>query len=325
MRRQQQGVALLMILLILTIMATLVASVVERNGRTYLRTVTHLEYQQAKWYVRAAEAMSGNILQRDMLDSPQKTHLAQNWAQAKHQFTFEGGEVRGQIVDAQACFNLNAINQGATDPNSTPYPARVFMQLLKNLQVEPVQAAQVTAAVRDWIDSDNEPLTGGAEDEVYMAREEPYLPANQLMKDISELRTISGVDASLYRRLVPYVCVLPTSTLLLNINTLRESQNILLSSLFLTELDANDATKLLQGRPREGWDSVATFLALPQLKDIDTAAVKPLLAVKSDFFLTHFRVLMGSSYFSQHSLLQWRGEHFHMVQSTYGSSTMVVP
>ncbi|WP_337262805.1 MULTISPECIES: type II secretion system minor pseudopilin GspK [unclassified Serratia (in: enterobacteria)] len=325
MRARQRGVALLVVLLILALMVTVAATIAERNGRTYLRTVAQLDHQQAKWYGRAAEALAGKILQIDTLDSPEKTHLAQNWAQEERRFPVEGGELRGQIVDAQACFNLNAINQGATDPTVMPYPAKVFLQLLKNLQVEPLQAAQVTAALRDWIDSDSEPVIGGAEDEVYMALEVPYLPANQPMKDVSELRTVSGVDASLYRQLLPYVCALPKQTLLVNVNTLRESQGPLLAALFLTELDPSAATQLLQQRPREGWASVTAFLAQPQLQGIETSAVRPVLAVKSDFFLANFSVLMGNNHFSQHSLLQRTGNNFQVVQRKYGLSMMVTP
>ncbi|MEG1348361.1 MAG: type II secretion system minor pseudopilin GspK [Hafnia sp.] len=325
MRAQQQGVALLVILLILVLMVTVATSVVERNGRTFLRTVAQLDYQQAKWYGRAADSMAGKILQRDMQDSPQKTHLAQNWAQSERHFQVERGEVRGQILDAQACFNLNAINQGDIGTDSASYPASVFLQLLRNLQVEPLRAAQVTGALRDWIDGDSEPRIGGAEDEVYMALEVPYLPANQPMQDISELRTVSGVDTSLYQRLLPYVCVLPTSTQLINVNTLRESQAALLAALFLTDLDSLTAAKLLKQRPREGWDNVSVFLNQPQLQDIDTSRVKPVLTVKSYYFLTNFNVLMGNSQFSQHSLLQRRGNNFHVVQRKYGLGMTVAP
>jgi general secretion pathway protein K len=260
----------------------------------------------------------------DTLDSPEKTHLAQNWAQERR-FPVEGGVLQGQIVDAQACFNLNAINQGAGEPTSMPYPAKVFLQLLKNLEVDSLQAAQVTAALRDWIDSDSEPGLGGAEDEVYMALDVPYLPANQPMQDVSELRTVYGVDADLYRRLLPYVCALPKQTLLVNINTLHESQAPLLAALFLAELDPVEAEQVLQQRPREGWGSVEVFLTMPPLQDTDTTAVKPMLMVKSDFFLANFSVLMGNSHFSQHSLLQRTGNDFHVVQRKYGLSMMVTP
>lgn len=327
MRARQKGVALLVVLLILALMVTIAATIAERNGRTYLRTAAHLDRQQAKWYARSAEALAAKMLQRDALDSPNKTHLAQNWAQEQRRFPVEGGEVFGQIVDGQACFNLNAINQGAVSEGgqpTLPYPTQVFRQLLINLGEDSLRATQIAAALRDWIDSDSE--TGeGAEDEVYMAQAVAYLPANQPMQDVSELRTVSGVDASLYRRLLPYVCTLPTQTLLVNVNTLSESQGPLLAALFLKELDTAMATRLLQQRPREGWSSTTAFLAQVALKDIDTSTVRSLLTIKSELFLASFTVLMGETHYSQRSLLRKAGNSFQVVQRQYGLSMRVEP
>lgn len=328
MKRQQKGVALLVVLLILALMVIMATTIAERNGRTYLRTLTQLERQQAKWYGRSAEVLAVKILQRDALDSPGKTHLAQNWAQETRRFPVEGGEVSGKITDSQACFNLNAINQGASNEGEQlkePYPAQVFRQLLINLGEDSLRAAQITGALRDWIDSNNEPSPEGAEDEVYMALAFPYLPANQPVQDISELRTVFGVDSALYQRLLPYVCVLPTQTLLVNINTLSESQGPLLAALFLKEWDPSMATQLLQQRPREGWNSTKEFLAQEILKEIDTSAVSSVLAVKSDFFIASFDVLMGDSHYSQRSLLHKTNNNFQVVRRQYGLSMRVEP
>jgi general secretion pathway protein K len=206
-----------------------------------------------------------------------------------------------------------------------PYPTQVFRQLLINLGEDPLRATQIAAALRDWVDSDSEPGIDGAEDEVYMAQAVAYLPANQPMQDVSELRTVSGVDASLYRRLLPYVCALPTQTLLVNVNTLSESQGPLLAALFLKELDSAMATRLLQQRPREGWSSTTAFLAQVALKDIDTSTVRSLLTIKSELFLASFTVLMGETHYSQRSLLRKIGNSFQVVQRQYGLSMMVEP
>ncbi|EMH6548198.1 general secretion pathway protein GspK, partial [Escherichia coli] len=112
MKSREQGVALLVVLLILSLMVTIAAVIAERNGRTFLRTVAQLDQLQAKWDGYATETMAQQILQRSRQESPRKTHLAQNWAQSERQFETRGRDVRGQIVDAQACFNLNAINYG---------------------------------------------------------------------------------------------------------------------------------------------------------------------------------------------------------------------
>ncbi len=325
MKSREQGVALLVVLLILSLMVTIAAVIAERNGRIFWRTVAQLDQLQAKWDGYAAETMAKQILQRSKQESPRKTHLAQNWAQAERQFESRGGYVRGQIVDAQACFNLNAINSGAVDLAGIPYAARIFQQLLINLQVEFFQARQVTSALRDWIDRDDKPVRGGAEDEVYMSMELPYLAANQPMKDVSELRLIRGMDATLYRKLLPYVCVLPTSDLSVNVNTLLDSQAPLLAALFLTKLDRIPVTKLLQRRPRTGWDSVAAFLDSPQFKDTDTSAAISVLTVSSNYFLVRLHVRSGEQLLNQQTLMTWREERVRNIQRQYGLTVREVP
>ncbi|TCT88964.1 general secretion pathway protein K [Gibbsiella quercinecans] len=305
--RRQRGVALLVVLLMLALMAALAAVMAERSGRSLLRAEGQLGRQQAKWYALGAESLAGNILLRDALDSPQRTHLAQFWAQQGRQFPVDGGEIQGRIRDGRACLNLNAINQSADNNGTaltTPYPAQVLQYLLINLGEEDVRAQQVTGAVRDWIDADGYPAANGAEDASYASLSPPYRPANQPMSDISELRTVYGVDADLYQRLLPYVCVLPQETLAININTLSEEQAPLLAALLLNQLDSGQAAALLSLRPRTGWESLDELWRTDLLRDIDNATARQFLTVKSDVFFVDLHVRVGDSDIHQHSLLR---------------------
>lgn len=126
MNQRQRGVALLMVLLILALMMVLASAMTERTARLYQQTATTLDSLQAKWYALGAETMAAALLQRDALDSPNQTHLAQNWAQEGRRFTVNDGEINATITDGQACFNLNAINRGSGEEipgRRTPLPA----------------------------------------------------------------------------------------------------------------------------------------------------------------------------------------------------------
>lgn len=148
-----------------------------------------------------------------------------NLAQEGRRFTLDDGEIRATIRDGHACFNLNAINHRADEAgDGTPYPTDVFVRLLALLGEPPLRASQIAAALGDWTDSDGQPRLNGAEDEVYMAQTPGYLAANQPMQDVSELRLLAGMDAALYQRLLPFVCVQPDDALQVNVNTLRPSQ-----------------------------------------------------------------------------------------------------
>lgn len=64
-----------------------------------------------------------------------------------------------------------------------------------------------------------------------------------------ELRQIKGITENIYQRLIPYVCVLPTSELSINLNMLTENDIPLFRALFLNNITDADARVLLQKGP----------------------------------------------------------------------------
>lgn len=313
--KQQRGMALLVVLLALALISILVDNILDKNKRMYLRTVSEVDKTQIKWYTYAAENMAKNILHRDKINYPRKTHLAQNWAQTELQIG--GGKVRGRIFDAQACFNLNALSQMVENEKNTSYVVKVFRQLLLNLGVDASQIAQIISSISNRQISDvlmNKEIYNG----VHFAHGASELLAQQRrMQDISELRMISGIDFDIYQKLLPYVCVLPTSTLLVNINTLKESQGVLLAALLLKDINSFPATTLLKKRPRTGWDSVAMFLTQLQLKESETTEAISNLVVSSNYFSVHLNTIIGDYQFNQYSLVVWKGKRIHTVHRKY--------
>ena len=147
MINRQRGVALLMVLFILALMMILASAMTERTAVMYQHTAVTLDNLQARWYALAAENMAAALLQRDALDSPSQTNLAQTWAQEGRRFTLDDGEIRATIRDGHACFNLNAINHRADEAgDGTPYPTDVFVRLLALLGEPPLRASQIAAA-----------------------------------------------------------------------------------------------------------------------------------------------------------------------------------
>ncbi|MGM3175212.1 type II secretion system minor pseudopilin GspK [Dickeya lacustris] len=360
-RRQQRGVALLIVMLMLSLMVTVAASITERSGKAWQRTSNLLNRTQARWYALGAEALMASTLQRDALDSPESTFLGQAWSRVDHQQMADGSEIRAQIQDGQACLNLNAlspppkaatVNNGGSNGSSSggsssssqnsvknsanrgetasapkvggdehgPYAAQVFRQLLLVLGEDPKQADQVTDAVRDWLDEDSEPLMNGAEDDSYAN----FHPGNQRMTDISELRAVLGVDAALYRRLLPYVCVLPVDKLVINVNTLTPDRAPLLSALFRGELSLDDAERLLTQRPPQGWRNLNDFIGASGLAGNAKNGVQQVLAVKSDWFFADIQIRVDDSEFYQRSLFH-RGAQIEVVQRQYGGYRTVNP
>ncbi|AUH00117.1 type II secretion protein K [Prodigiosinella confusarubida] len=331
MNSRQRGVALLVVMLILALMVTVAYSITERTGMAWQRTESQLNRMQAKWYARGAEALVESILLQDALASPKQTSLGQSWSRVMHQTLSDGGEIRSQVQDGLTCLNLNALNQhdnknGNTEKTSdtlmsAPYAAKVLRQLIIGLGEDATRADNVVDAIRDWIDEDSQPRAKGAEDESYPA----YHPANQNMVDVSELRVVSGMDTALYRRLLPYVCVLPVKTMMINVNTLRVEQAPLMSALFMGELNTEDAQAVLSQRPAKGWGSVNEFIRLQQLPDGSKAGAQKVLAIKSEWFFADVQVLVGDNDFYQRSLFHIDGKKIDVIQRQYGGYRTVNP
>ncbi|QDX29333.1 type II secretion system minor pseudopilin GspK [Dickeya poaceiphila] len=353
MSRRQRGVALLIVMLMLSLMVTIAASITERSGKAWLRTSTLLNRTQARWYALGAEALISSTLQRDAHASPESTFIGQSWSKVDHQMMADGSEIRAQVQDGQACLNLNALSptkklmldgasgdgntgndgSGSNSSNSNqsspakggppekmPYAAQVFRQLLMVLGEEQRQAERITDAVRDWIDEDSEPLMNGAEDDSYVN----FHPGNQRMTDVTELRAVMGVDAGLYRRLLPYVCVLPVDKLTVNLNTLTPESAPLLSALFMGEINTESAVRILQQRPPQGWRNLNDFMGMSALPEKAKTSVRQALVLKSEWFFADIQIRVDDSEFYQRSLFH-RGKQTEVVQRQYGGYRTVNP
>jgi general secretion pathway protein K len=134
----------------------------------------------------------------------------------------------------------------------------------------------------------------GGEDVVYSDADPPYRTANSTITSTSELMAIAGFDRDTYRRLAPYITVLPQGTKL-NVNT---ASDVVLASLS-DDIDIATATSLVEQRGEaEFVDINGTFEGLVEpdvLKDIDGV---------SEHFLLTATVTLGKNHLTMRTVLQ---------------------
>lgn len=286
---RQRGMALLVVLLILSVMVIIASNMSGRLQLELRRTANITTGKQAWWYALSAEALVSKVLTQDFKDNPEVVNLSQNWARKNTVFPVDDGQLKGEVTDLQSCFNLNSLSVASKagsgeELEQQPYPVQVFRELLKQLAMDDYEAAQLTDAIRDWTDKDTVLVSSlGAEDAYYEGLKPPYLTANQWMLGKDELRAVRGVTARVYARLAPYVCALPNDKLKININTLAPERPELLVALYLGKIELDDAKRVLNERPQKGWkeSKLMTDLLAPP----DTVkGLKEALVVKSDFF-----------------------------------------
>ncbi|HDD9453490.1 TPA: type II secretion system minor pseudopilin GspK [Escherichia coli] len=217
----RRGMALLMVLLLLAVMASVCTGLSHRISRQTDRMRSLQDYQQATWYAVSAESLALSILNEN-LKNEEHTPVY-SWSIGSHLFPLSQGKIAVTLRDAQTCFNLNALAQPAKVSGA---PGRQqLITLISRLDVPVQRAVQITESLQVF--------TGGGRDgqaqqeSEYLTRPVPFWPAKQPLTDISEIRVVQGMDAALYQKIKPLVCALPMSRQRININSLDVSQSVI--------------------------------------------------------------------------------------------------
>ena len=288
-RRQQRGVALITAVLVVAIGTMIAVNLMWEGTLALRRAEATLAADQGLLYVQGAEAWAADILRQDLVDSPNSDHLGELWAIELPPLPVDGGTITGRLEDLQGRFNLNNLIGG--DGMENQLARGQFERILNHLEIDPALAG----AVVDWLDPDTDlRFPTGGEDVVYTSQDPPYRTANSMITSPSELMAIAGFDREIYRRLAPYVTVLPSGTTI-NVNT---ASDVVLASLS-DDIDLGTAMGLVEQRgTAEFTDIDATFAGLVEpdmLDEIDGV---------SEHFLLTATVTLGSNQLTMRSVLQ---------------------
>ncbi|MDX1540540.1 MAG: type II secretion system protein GspK, partial [Geminicoccaceae bacterium] len=188
-RRRQRGLALLSVLWVSALLATLAAGFAS-DTRTESRLARNLrENAKAEALADAGVHHAALHLFRLPADRP--------WRELATRYRLElgAGEVTVAFEDENAKVDLNYA------------PPALIDGLIMALGAEPELAATSAARIQDFRDPDQEPLPLGAEDEAYLAagfeqgaKDAPFIALNELL-------LVLGMSEELYLRLLPHVTV----------------------------------------------------------------------------------------------------------------------
>jgi general secretion pathway protein K len=282
-RNWQQGAAIVMVLLIVAI-ATSLASYLAMQQNFWQRQVeSQFERAQARQLGLAGIDWARAVLAEDARGG-QVDHEKEIWTARLPAIPVESGEVMGTIDDRQGLFNLNNV------------PANVaqFQRLLAILGL----SADLAPALADWLDTDVDVQAGGAEDDYYLALEQPYRAANRALIEIGELSKVRGFDRRAIEALRTYVSVLPVSRTPINVNF--ASAEVM--SAVIGGLSLSDARLMVQQRQGKPYKDVVDFRQ--RLPHGQMQIVESDIAVKSDFFWVTGRASVGQAQVITQALLQ---------------------
>ncbi|MFN3228476.1 MAG: type II secretion system minor pseudopilin GspK [Asticcacaulis sp.] len=291
---QKQGAALLVVLLLVALLASLAVWVLEDMRLSWRRSVNGQIQSQMTWQALGAESfVRGRIAD---LNRSGVTALTGGWTTRDFLFpTDEGNMLSIQLRDGGNCLNLNGVIAGKGDVTEpSPRGQAQLAALIRRLSPG-TDADGIVAALTDWVDADTRPTPNGGEDSVYAGLSTPYLTGQTLLADETELLAIRGVTPAVFARLRPYVCALPEAQVTrLNPNTLTLDQAFLLSVLSGGAISEGRAIALIRSRPSGGWTGLDPVYTHPALGgETLPQALRDQLSLKTQFFVMEASVTQG--------------------------------
>jgi len=316
----EQGAALITVLLLVAVMSVLAVALLDDIRFGIRRAVNAGENGQAQWYALGAEALArARIGQLTRGEGP--TRLTGNWPERTFAYPLDNGAMELRLADGGACFNLNSVVEGAGEMlRRSERGAAQFTTLLLALGLAESEAATLTAALVDWMDSDVLRGPGGAEDEAYAAPPIARRTAGTLMAEASELRALHGMNEDLYQRLRPFVCALPTTEpSRINANTLPRDRAVLLTAVTDGRLLPAEALRLIAMRPADGWRDQAALAAAPPVAALGGAGgLGEQVGLRSRFFRLEAVVRHGDGEVTGSSLFEQMGQTVRLVSRRWG-------
>ena len=285
--QKERGAALLTVLLLVAVMATVAATALDRIGVGTHLAANAAAVGQGRAWLESAELLATTRID-DLLAYDRKT-LGAGWLGVERRITMPGGAaVRARIEDGGNCFTLNSLVSKQQDGRLIAGPQAInqFADLMMMIGIDQTEARRIAASASDYIDSDSFPQDLGAEDGGLI------LPANHLMADASELRAVAGVTDRQYDLLSRWICALPIPELSgINVNTLLAEQAPLLALVSPGRINPPRARAAIEQRPAGGFDDALDFWQLPRLAGIElpSGAVDQ-VKVRTSFFVVKARV-----------------------------------
>jgi general secretion pathway protein K len=294
-RSVQRGAALLTAMIIVTLVATLAASMIWQQWRAVQVETAERARTQSAWILAGALDWARLILREDAR-SGGADHLGEPWAVPLAEArlsTFLAADrsnaedapdafLSGRIADAQARYNLrNLVDRDKV----VEAEQHTLERLCETAGVAPELAARIANRLRDALTQESASAPSTADT--------PLIP-----RTIAQL-TWLGLDGEAQARLRPYVTLLPQRTPL-NLNT---AQREVIAAV-IEGADLGSAERLVQARQRNPIQSLeAAKTLLPAGVLLNASRV----GVSSRYFEVHGRLRLGDRSLEQRSLVERRG------------------
>jgi len=257
MGRFERGIALLLVLWVVTLLAVIAGSFVYGARNAALTAGNQVSIAKARALADAGVHRGLYELAKPMSDGARW-----NADGRAHDFVLNGGEIRLVMRDETAKIDLNTANDA------------LLKGLLLSAGLEEEPANQVLDAILDWRDDDELVRAQGAERDQYEAMGKSYIPANSQFRSVAELQGVIGVTPDLYRKLAGALTVYSRQA---GINSTIAPREVLLA---LPNATAENVDSYLAER-EEMLEAGMAPLTFPQAAGFETGATAQVYNLRS--------------------------------------------
>ena len=289
MKWRQQGMALIIVLMLFAILSTLMLEIMFRQDRFLTRADNLLQWDKRYQYAMAAEVVAQQGLIDDLQDDQNNNALVddcieEQWAVQLPPSPYEDAMLSASVQDLQGRFNLNWLVTAQND-QFVRDPQRIdqLTRLIDATFPDQTNASRLANEMADWLDSNNI-VDGveGAEDPEYRSRRTPNMPAAHE----SELRALLGfqvTDQPENSEVWGLFTALPLGTTL-NVNTAPPQ---VLDAVVGSLAGTAAVQAILEARKEEPITEISTLMQEAAFNDLEAdqkSDLASLLGVSSEYF-----------------------------------------
>ncbi len=286
---KQRGVALIIVLMLFAILATITLEIVFRQDRFLTRADNLLQWDKRYQYAMAAEVVAQQGLIDDLEDDRNNNAMVddcveEQWAVQLPPTPYEDAMLSASVQDLQGRFNLNWLITASGDEFiRNPRAIAQLTRLIEQTFPGEANASRLANEMADWLDSNNiVDSVEGAEDPEYRNRRTPNLPAAH-ESEMRALLSFRVADQPAEPQVWGLLTALPLGTTL-NVNTAPPQ---VLDAVIGYMAGTAAVQAVLDARQEKPVTEISELMKLPPLDDLSADEkndLASLLGVSSEYF-----------------------------------------
>ena len=286
---KQRGVALIIVLMLFAILATITLEIVFRQDRFLTRADNLLQWDKRYQYAMAAEVVAQQGLIDDLEDDRNNNAMVddcveEQWAVQLPPTPYEDAMLSASVQDLQGRFNLNwLITTSGGQFIRNPEAITQLTRLIEQTFPPEANPSRLANEMADWLDSNNiVDSVEGAEDPEYRNRRTPNLPAAH-ESEMRALLTFRVADQPAEPQVWGLLTALPLGTTL-NVNTAPPQ---VLDAVIGDMAGTAAVQAVLDARQEKPVTEISELMKLPPLDDLSADEkndLASLLGVSSEYF-----------------------------------------